>query len=112
MVSHVVLMKPRADLSAVDRQALIDAFERAVREITTVRHVRIGTRVVHGAGYEQSAPDTADYFVVIDFDDVQGLQAYLQHPAHVALGARFVQSLKSALVYDFAMNGWDGGVVI
>jgi hypothetical protein len=112
MVSHVVLMKPRADLSAVDRQALIDAFEGAMRGIATVRNVRIGTRVVHGAGYEQSAPDTADYLVVIDFDDLDGLQTYLRHPAHEALGARFTKSLKSALVYDFAMNGWDGGVVI
>jgi hypothetical protein len=112
MVSHLVLMKPRPDLSALDRQALIDAFERAVREIATVRSVRIGTRLVHGAGYEQTVPDAADYLVVIDFDDLHGLQTYLRHPAHETLGSRFTESLKSALVYDFAMNGWDGGVVI
>ena len=41
MVSHVVLMTPRADLSATDRRAFVDAFERALRGIPTVRSVRI-----------------------------------------------------------------------
>jgi hypothetical protein len=105
MLSHVVLMKPRPDLSAADRQALIVAFEHAVGEIPTVRQVRVGRRVAHGAGYEQTALDTADYLIVIDFDDLAGLQAYLGHPAHDALGARFNQSLASALVYDFEVGG-------
>lgn len=104
MVSHLVLMKPRPDLSADDRQALIDAFDRAVREISTIRGVRVGRRVTHGAGYEQSAPDM-DYVAVIDFDDLAGLQAYLRHPAHADLGARFGQSLSGALVYDFEAGG-------
>jgi hypothetical protein len=106
MVSHVVLMKPRPDLPPADGQALIDAFEHAMRAIPTVRGVRVGRRVVHGAGYEQTSPDTADFLIVIDFDDLDGLQAYLRHPAHEALGARFRQSLASALVYDFEVGGW------
>ena len=105
MVSHLVLMKPRADLSTADRQALIDAFERAIREIPTVRDVRVGRRIVHGAGYEHSAPDAADYLVAIDFDDPPGLRAYLQHPAHVQLGVRFGHSLSAAMVYDFEVGG-------
>jgi hypothetical protein len=104
MVSHLVLMTPRADLSVDDKRALIDAFEDAIREIPTVRGVRIGRRIVHGAGYEASAPD-ADYLVVLDFDDLAGLQAYLQHPAHQALGARFGQALRAASVYDFDVGG-------
>ena len=104
MVSHLVLMKPRPDLSVADRQAFIDAFDRAMREIPTVRDVRIGHRITHGAGYEQSAPDM-DYIVVIDFDDLAGLQAYLRHPVHADLGARFGQSLSGALVYDFEVGG-------
>ena len=106
MVSHLVLMKPRPDLSADDRQAFVDAFDRAIREIPTVRNVRIGRRVTFGAGYEQSAPDL-DYVAVIDFDDLAGLQTYLRHPAHHELGARFGQSLSSALVYDFEVGGME-----
>ena len=101
MVSHIVLMKPRADLSVDGRAAFVDAFERAIREIPTVRTVRIGRRVTHGAGYEQTSPDAADYLAVIDFDDLAGLQTYLRHPAHDELGARFGQSLSAATVYDF-----------
>ena len=104
MVTHLVLMKPRADLSPADRQAFLDAFDRAMREIPTVRAVRIGRRVVHGAGYEKSAPDM-DFVAEIDFDDLPGLQTYLQHPAHRDLGALFGQVLSGALVYDLAVGG-------
>jgi hypothetical protein len=105
MVSHVVLFKPRPDLTEDERRALAAAFERAVREIPAVRNVRFGTRVRHGAGYEQSSPDAADYLVVIDFDDLAGLQTYLRHPAHDELGARFGQALGSGFVYDFEVGG-------
>ena len=70
-----------------------------------MRNVRIGRRVRHGAGYELSAADAADYLVAIDFDDVVGLQAYLRHPAHDELGRRFDASLSAALVYDFEVGG-------
>ena len=64
-VSHVVLMKPRADLSAADREAG-SAFERAVREIPSIRGVRVGRRMMHAAAGEQ--PDAADYIAMLDFD--------------------------------------------
>ena len=102
MLTHLVLMKPRPDLTDADRAALIAAFERAVGEIPTVRGVRVGRRVRHGAAYEQVALDAADY---IDFDDLAGLQSYLRHPAHDELGVRFGRSLSAALVYDFEVGG-------
>jgi hypothetical protein len=105
VISHIVLMKPRADLAAATREAFIAAFERAVREIASVRNVRIGTRIVHGAGYEALVPDAADYIAVIDFDDLDGLQAYLRHPAHEELGKRFYESLSSGVAYDFDVGG-------
>jgi len=97
-------MKPRPDLSPADREGFIGAFERALRQIPTVRGVRLGTRITHGAGYESSAPDM-DYLATIDFDDLDGLQTYLRHPAHADLGARFGQALTGALVYDFEVGG-------
>jgi hypothetical protein len=105
VVSHVVLMKPHPDLSAADRDAFVVAFERAVREIPSIRAVRIGRRVTHDAGYEGSARDAADYVALIDFDDLDGLQTYLRHPAHDELGAHFGVSLSSALVVDFEVGG-------
>jgi hypothetical protein len=105
MVTHIVLMKPRPDLSAVDRAAFIAAFERTLRDIPEIRNVRIGRRVVHGAGYERTAPDAADFLAAIDFDDLDGLHTYLRHPAHEELGVRFGQSISAALVYDFETGG-------
>jgi hypothetical protein len=101
MVTHLVLMRPRPHLSATDREQLIAAFERALTGIPAVRHVRVGRRVTHGASYEARMPDTADYVVTIEFDDLEGLTAYLRHPAHQELGERFTESLAGALVYDF-----------
>jgi hypothetical protein len=108
VISHVVLMKPRPDLDAADRLAFVASFERAFRDIPSVRGVRIGRRVVHGAAYEASAPDSGDYLAVIDFDDLSGLQAYLRHPAHEDLGARFYTALSSAMVYDYEITGLEG----
>src|SRR6266851_4192100 len=105
MIAHVVLLKPKPDLSVDDRRAIVSAFERAVAEIPNVRAVRVGRRTRHGAGYETVAPDAADYLIAIDFDDISGLQAYLRHPAHEELGVRFGQSLSSAFVYDFEVGG-------
>jgi hypothetical protein len=108
MVSHVVLLKPRADLSPSERASFVDAFEQAIRNIPTVRAVRVGTRVRHGAGYEVTSPDNADYIATIDFDDLEGLQTYLRHPAHAPIGQLFGKSLSSALVYDFQMSDGSG----
>jgi hypothetical protein len=108
MVWHLVLMKAKTDLSPENREALVAAFNRAMREIPTVREVRVGRRVTHGAGYEAAVPDAADYLVSIGFDNLEGLQTYLGHPAHEDLAARFYQSLSSAMIYDFEAGGVSG----
>jgi hypothetical protein len=107
MISHVVLMKPRPDLSEVDRRGFASAFEQAVRNISSVRSVRVGRRVLHGAGYETGNGLPADYLAVIDFDDLDGLRMYLEHPAHAELGARFATSLAGAMVLDYETGGID-----
>lgn len=98
-------MKPRPDLPLAERQGLAAAFARAIRAIPSVRGVRIGRRITFGAGYETRSPDAADFLVIVDFDDLAGLQVYLRHPAHEELGARFNQWLGSAMVYDFETGG-------
>ncbi len=108
MISHVVLFKPRADLSAAARRRLVAAFGRAIREIPGVRAARIGRRVSTGAGYEAAMPDTADYLVALDFDDVEGVRRYLAHPAHADLGRRFGESTSARLVFDFEWMALDG----
>jgi uncharacterized SAM-binding protein YcdF (DUF218 family) len=105
MIAHVVLLQPRSDLSASDRRSFAAALTRAVREIPTVRGVRIGRRVGHGAGYERGGPVAADIIAILEFEDVDALQAYLRHPAHEALADWFKRGVSSALVYDFETGG-------
>ena len=103
MVWHVVLLKPRADLRVDQRRHFVDVFRRAVTSIPSVRGVRFGRRVTHGAGYERNAPDAGAFLAIVEFDDRAGLEAYLAHPAHQELGVAFGESLSAAHVYDFDM---------
>jgi hypothetical protein len=107
VISHVVLIKPRPDLTSEESRAFVAAFERAILEIPTVRGVRIGRRVRHGAAYESLGPDMADYIAVVDFETLDGLQAYLAHPAHVPLGELFYSSLDGGMVYDFEIGNFE-----
>lgn len=106
MVSHVVLFRLRPDFTDADRTTFVAAFEVAVRNIPTVRGVRIGRRVTFGAGYEQGVPGL-EFSAIIDFDNLAGLKTYLAHPAHQDLGARFNASIAQGLVYDYELMGAD-----
>ena len=111
MISHVVLFRAKSDLSDDERQGLANAFEQAIQRIPTVRAVRIGKRVTVGAAYEQRSGDRVDVFIAIDFDDVAGLQTYLEHPAHVELGERFNRASSTAIVVDFHVTHESSGIL-
>jgi len=112
MIAHLVLFAPRPDLTRQDEDGLALALERAAREIPTVRAARVGRRVRHGAGYEAPASADFPYFVLLEFDDLAGLRAYLDHPGHLDLAARFYQTLREARVFDYdigdvsLIRGW------
>ena len=108
MLSHIVLFQPKPDLTAEDRRALVDALKRAFQSIPSIRRVRVGVRVTHGAAYEQMAAHDLTIGAVLEFDDLAGLQAYLAHPAHQDLGARFNSSAAVSSVYDYEMSTVEG----
>jgi Stress responsive A/B Barrel Domain len=104
MIVHVVLFSPKPDLSESDRRALLDALTAAAKGIPSIRRVRVGKRVKHSLpGYEQMMRDDYEFAVMIEFDDLAGLKAYLQHPAHAAAGRHFYTSASRALAYDYEM---------
>ena len=104
MLFHVVLFRPRPDLTAADRASLVEALESALQRIPSVRTFHVGRRVTHGAGYEALMSVSLDYAAVIEFDDLAGLKQYLEHPAHQALGARFMASLEASAIFDYQMQ--------
>lgn len=101
MFLHIVLFRPKVSVSATDRQAMFDALTVAAKEIPWVRRFHIGNRVTHGAAYERIMTQDFPFSAVIEFDDLAGLQTYLQHPKHEKLGALFYQLLEIGLVYDY-----------
>jgi len=102
VIVHVVLFSPRPDLSAADRASLLEALASASKSIPSIKRLRVGTRVKHSLpGYEQMMRDDYEYAVFIEFDDVEGLKAYLQHPAHTAAGHHFTASASKSLAYDY-----------
>ncbi len=103
MVAHVVLLKPRATLSAEDREALLDAMRDAFTGIAEVRRVRIGKRLLIGRGYETQMAEHFEYSAIIEFDSETDLRVYLDHPRHLELGKRFFESADAALVYDYTV---------
>ncbi len=104
MLSHVVLLAPRPDLTPAELEAFVSAFERAAREIPSVRAVRVGRRVRHGQMYEAAMTTDFAVFASFEFDDLEGLQAYVNHPAHADLAAHFYGSLAAGLAYDYEMG--------
>lgn len=101
MVAHVVLLKPRATMSADQREALLDAMRVAFTGIPEIRRVRIGRRLRIGSGYETQMAEHYEYSAIIEFDSEADLRVYLDHPQHLELGQRFFTSVDAALVYDF-----------
>lgn len=110
MIAHLVLFRPRPDLTDSARQELAGAFTTALREIPSIRRAHIGKRIVHGRGYEASMHKDYAYSALLEFESVEHLRAYLEHPAHAQLGKHFWSALEDILVYDFELQEGEAGV--
>ena len=108
MITHLVLFRPRAGLSDDQRAGVAEMFRTAIETIPSIRRVRVGRRVMHGRPYEQQMRVHYEYAAMLEFDNVSGLQAYLDHPAHDALANEFFKVLDDSLIYDFEFDDEDG----
>jgi hypothetical protein len=109
VIAHVVLFRPRADLAPSERHGLAEVLAAALRAIPSIRRARVGQRVTHGRPYERLMHVDYTFAALLEFDDMAGLKAYLEHPAHDALGTRFFEVLEEALMYDYELfEGEDG----
>ena len=110
MITHLVLFRPRPDLSLDARTSLLDALATAFREIPSIRRARIGRRVTFGRPYEAQMHVHYSHAAALEFDDAGGLQAYLDHPAHHELATKFFQAFEEALIYDFQLEEGEAGL--
>jgi hypothetical protein len=102
MIVHVVLIQPR---EPVQRSAVAGALAdlaTASKEIPSIRRLRVGRRTRHGlGGYEPAMTRDFAYMALIEFDDRDGLEEYLRHPMHAALGRHFASLGEQSLAYDY-----------
>lgn len=101
MVIHVVLYRPRPNLGKEIRDGLLAAVAAARDEIPQVRRFVVGRRVDRGPQYQLGGFPDLPYAALVEFSDREGLEAYLGHPGHEALGRLFNESVEAGLVYDY-----------
>jgi hypothetical protein len=101
MMTHVVLFSPRADLGETEIARLSTTLSTALAEIPSIRRYQVGRRVRLGTAYDAAAPVDFGYVVLVEFDDRDGLIAYLRDPRHEALGQLFYETSALALASDF-----------
>lgn len=102
MIAHVVLFRPKSDLSDAERTAMIEALRNAVDGIAHIRRATIGTRILlNRPGYETQMAEHYQYSAILEFDSEADLRAYLDHPAHTNLGRLLFTAAAAVLAYDF-----------
>ena len=113
MIAHVVLFTPLSSHGPADRRAVIDALEAACHDIPQIRRARVGRRRVLGYNYDDASPAHFEFALVLEFDSVEDLDAYLRHPSHTALGRLFHTATERAAAHDFEIvDAADTGAVV
>lgn len=101
MIAHVVLFEPKSGTSAADRDAFLDVMRVAFSEIETVKRSFVGVRQKVGAAYESIVGESPySYTSIVEFDDLDGLKFYLNHPLHLKVGQLFWQHCERTLILD------------
>ena len=103
MIAHVVLFRPKQDLTTEQRRAFAAAVEHALANIPLIKHARVGRRITAGREYDQQNVQDFPFAAILEFDSEDDLRAYLEHPAHQMLGTQFYVTSEAALVYDFEL---------
>ena len=110
MIVHLILFRPRRGLGVEAQKGLAESFSHAIDEIDSIRRVRIGRRRTHGRAYEQLMHENYTHVAILEFEDLEGLKRYLEHPAHAELGSRFFECFEQALMYDYDVRDGRAGL--
>lgn len=104
MIRHIVLIRFRTDITVAE---VADIFA----ELHEIEDKLPGLRSITSGRSESPEKIERGYMhgFVADFDDWASLQAYQEHPAHQALGARLVENAQGGidgiLVFDLDVSG-------
>ncbi len=113
MVAHVVLFTPKPSMTSEERDAFVGALEAALRDIPSIARATVGRRFLTGRPYDAMPMTAYEYVAVIEFASRIDLEAYLDHPAHNALGRQFYLHAEQAAAYDVDMvDGADARLLL
>jgi Stress responsive A/B Barrel Domain len=104
MILHVVLFRPRPDLTEIERDALIASIDAVAHGVPSISRVRVGRRLSDPPIYVQGGFPDFPFFACLEFENRGALEAYLAHPLHVDLGRRFNATLEATLIYDVEVS--------
>ena len=105
MIAHIVLLRPRDSLTAEQKRAALDLLSHSAASVPGIARFRIGKRLRHGLpGYEQDMVQDYEFALILEFESVDALTAYLTAPAHGVLGQLFTSATSAALAYDYDMR--------
>jgi hypothetical protein len=97
MIQHIMLWNYRAEVSVEERARIEGALSRLPEQVPTLKRVEWGPVV---GGRNQSF----SHCFVMYFDDLEGLQEYATHPAHLAFAGPFKEACAVQVVVDFEAN--------
>jgi len=101
MILHVVLYQPKPSATPEELSDLVNALEVVSREVPSIRQVRIGRALDLGFSYSNWSKDQNELNVaVFEFDDLNGLKAYLEHEDHKKLAALFWSTCDRPTIVD------------
>ncbi|MFE5407553.1 Dabb family protein [Microbacterium sp. NPDC056569] len=76
MIRHVAVFRFVPEFTVAQRESWMAMLRRLPEQIPQLRSMSVGTDVLGG-------PASHELAIVADFDDLDGLEAYTRHPAHV-----------------------------
>ena len=91
MIKHIVMFKLKDTESKTAYENAVEAKERFKTVIENVPSLKKGEAVINS----DEAPDSNYTIALIcDFDDIDGLNSYQEHPVHKEFGA-FIGTIKT-----------------
>ena len=103
MIAHLVLFRPKDDLSNEQRRTFVTALQHALTNIPLIQRARVGRRLTLGRQYDRQNTQDFPFVALLEFASGADLRAYLEHPAHDMLGAQFYVTSDAAMVFDFEL---------